>query len=150
MNSDKRYVSMNKLLKYVGEKKPVEIQALDNDQFLKVRETLTRIGIATTVNNENVLWQSCHLLSKKGKYYIVHFKHMFILDGKHESTDITDDDINRTKYIASLLQSWGLITIENKDFEFEKTNLKVINYDEKKDWILKQKYKIAKNKLENI
>lgn len=149
MGNEIRYISMNKLLKYVGDLKPVEIQALDNNQFLKVKETLTRIGIATKLDNQDVLWQSCHLLCKKGKYYIVHFKHMFILDGKFDNTQLTDDDNNRTKYIASLLESWGLIKIVDQDFKYEKTNLKVIHFNEKENWILKQKYKIAHNLKEN-
>ena len=103
---EKRFVSIEKLNKIVGEgNEPIEIEALDNDQFLKVRETLSRIGIATTQEGENVLWQSCNLLSKKGKYYIVHFKHMFLLDGAFKTTQLTDDDIKRTKYIASLLEA---------------------------------------------
>lgn len=148
MNTNsKRFVSINKLEKIVGlDKMPVEIETLDNDQFLKVRETLTRIGIATTQDDENVLWQSCNLLSKKGKYYIVHFKHMFLLDGAFKTTNLTDDDVKRTKYIASLLEAWGLVKLVNKPAqEVEKVNVRVINYGEKNQWKLKHKYDMSKN-----
>ncbi len=145
---EKRFVSMEKLNKIVGEgNEPIEIELLDNDQFLKVRETLSRIGIATTQDGENVLWQSCNLLSKKGKYYIVHFKHMFLLDGAFKTTQLTDDDIKRTKYIASLLEAWGLVTRtgKNRGKEVEKINVRVINFNEKSEWTLKQKYDMSKN-----
>lgn len=145
---EKRFVSIEKLNKIVGEgNEPIEIEALDNDQFLKVRETLSRIGIATTQEGENVLWQSCNLLSKKGKYYIVHFKHMFLLDGAFKTTQLTDDDIKRTKYIASLLEAWGLITRtgKNRGKSVEKINVRVINFNEKSEWTLKQKYDMSKN-----
>lgn len=145
---EKRFVSIEKLNKIVGEgNEPIEIEALDNDQFLKVRETLSRIGIATTQEGENVLWQSCNLLSKKGKYYIVHFKHMFLLDGAFKTTQLTDDDIKRTKYIASLLEAWGLVTRTGKNCgkAVEKINVRVINFNEKSEWTLKQKYDMSKN-----
>ena len=145
---EKRFVSIEKLNKIVGEgNEPIEIEALDNDQFLKVRETLSRIGIATTQEGENVLWQSCNLLSKKGKYYIVHFKHMFLLDGAFKTTQLTDDDIKRTKYIASLLEAWGLVTRtgKNRGKVVEKINVRVINFNEKSEWTLKQKYDMSKN-----
>lgn len=145
---EKRFVSMEKLNKIVGKgNEPIEIEVLDNDQFLKVRETLSRIGIATTQDGENVLWQSCNLLSKKGKYYIVHFKHMFLLDGAFKNTQLTEDDVNRTKYIASLLEAWGLVkrTGFNRGKAVEKINVRVINFNEKSDWVLKQKYDMSKN-----
>lgn len=143
----KRFVSINKLEKIVGlDNMPIEIETLDNDQFLKVRETLTRIGIATVQDGENVLWQSCNLLSKKGKYYIVHFKHMFLLDGAFKTTTLTDDDVKRTKYIASLLEAWGLVKRVNKtELDAEKVNVRVINYGEKSQWKLKHKYDMSKN-----
>ena len=85
----KKYVTIDKLNRFVGDGNgPVEIEVLDNDQFLKVKETLSRIGIATKEDENDVLWQSCHLLSKKGKYYIVHFKHMFLLDGAFKALEI--------------------------------------------------------------
>lgn len=141
----KRFVSINKLEKVVGaENMPVEIETLDNDQFLKVRETLSRIGIATVQDGKNTLWQSCHLLSKKGKYYIVHFKHMFLLDGAFKSTKLTEDDIKRTKYIASLLESWGLVKVVKSE-PVEKVNVRVINFGDKANWQLNQKYDMSKN-----
>ncbi len=144
-NKNKRYVTMGKLEAIVGiDKMPVEIESLNNDQFLKVRETLSRIGIATCINDEKILYQSCHLLSKKGKYYIVHFKHMFMLDGAFKHTKIDADDIQRVNYIANLLEAWGLIKIVNKK-EVDKINVRVINYEEKDQWIIKQKYDMAKN-----
>lgn len=141
----KRFVSINKLEKVVGaENMPVEIETLDNDQFLKVRETLSRIGIATVQDGKNTLWQSCHLLSKKGKYYIVHFKHMFLLDGAFKNTKLTEDDIKRTKYIASLLESWGLVKVVKSE-PVEKVNVRVINFGDKANWQLNQKYDMSKN-----
>lgn len=145
----KRFVSLEKLNKIVGPGNgPIEIEALDNDQFLKVRETLSRIGIATTTpDGQDVLWQSCNLLSKKGKYYIVHFKHMFLLDGAFNTTKLTSDDVQRTRYIASLLEAWGLVKRvgEEKDQVVEKINVRVINYGDKSKWTLKQKYDMSKN-----
>lgn len=144
----KRFVSLEKLNSIVGTGNgPIEIETLDNDQFLKVRETLSRIGIATSQDGTDILWQSCHLLSKKGKYYIVHFKHMFLLDGAFKTTTLTEDDIQRTRYIASLLEAWGLVTrvgAERGKF-VEKINVRVINYGEKSQWTLKQKYDMSKN-----
>lgn len=145
---EKRYVSIEKLNKIVGTgNEPVEINVLDNDQFLKVRETLSRIGIATNQNGEDILWQSCNVLSKKGKYYIVHFKHMFLLDGAFKTTQLTEDDVKRTHYIASLLEAWGLVTRvgKNLDKSVEKINVRVINYNEKNKWTLKQKYDMSTN-----
>lgn len=145
---EKRYVSIEKLNKIVGTgNEPVEINVLDNDQFLKVRETLSRIGIATNQNGEDILWQSCNVLSKKGKYYIVHFKHMFLLDGAFKTTQLTEDDVKRTHYIASLLEAWGLVTRvgKNRDKSVEKINVRVINYNEKNKWVLKQKYDMSNN-----
>lgn len=143
----KRFVSLEKLNKIVGQGNgPIEIETLDNDQFLKVRETLSRIGIATTTEDgENVLWQSCNLLSKKGKYYIVHFKHMFILDGAIKNTVLTEDDVKRTQYIASLLEAWGLLKRVEQTSPIEKINVRVINYGDKSNWTLKQKYDMSKN-----
>ncbi len=147
MNNNKRFVTLNKLLKIVGEDNmPIEIEALDNDQFLKLRETLTRIGIATVQDGKNTLWQSCNVLSKKDKYYILHFKHMFLLDGAFKNTVLTEDDVKRMKYIASLLQAWGLVKIVNPQPQaYEKINVRVINYGEKSQWVLKQKYDMGKN-----
>ena len=144
---NKKFVTMAKLNKVIGDANmPIEVETLDNDQFLKVRETLSRIGIATTSDGTNTLWQSCHILSKKGKYYIVHFKHMFMLDGAFKNTKLTEDDVKRTVYITSLLEAWGLIkpVVSIKD-RVEKINVRVINFEDKPNWTLKQKYDMSNN-----
>ena len=88
----------------------IEIDAVDSDTFLKIKETLTRLGIASRKTGEKpTLWQSCHILHKRGKYYIVHFKQMFLLDGKFERTEISQDDLDRVTAVANLLQQWALI-----------------------------------------
>ena len=113
------------------------------DDFLKVRETLTRIGVAS--RKEKKLYQSCHILHKQGKYFIVHFKELFALDGKH--ANLTINDVQRRNRITSLLADWGLITIVKED---SVTNIaplnqiKVLSYKDKGDWILEQKYNIGK------
>ena len=113
------------------------------DDFLKVRETLTRIGVAS--RKEKKLYQSCHILHKKGKYYIVHFKELFALDGK--STDFDENDLGRRNTIANLLSEWGLIEIVN--IEQSKlpiaplSQIKVISYGERGDWELVTKYNIG-------
>lgn len=117
---------------------PYEVKALDNDQFLKVRETLTRIGISKT--GENTLWQSCHLLHKKGRYYICHFKHMFILDGKAEKTNLTENDMLRLSYVVYLLKSWGLVVPLDKVDETSKVSIRIIHHSDKDNWILQPKY----------
>ncbi len=123
----------------------IEIETLSNDDFLKVKETLTRIGIASRKQKEKpILWQSCHVLHKNGKYYIVHFKQMFMLDGKFEKTKLSEEDIERTQVIANLLQQWGLIKIKKPLPQIEKNvNLVVIPYKEKDKWNLKNKYSIG-------
>lgn len=144
---NKKFVTMAKLNKVIGDANmPIEVETLDNDQFLKVRETLSRIGIATTSDGTNTLWQSCHILSKKGKYYIVHFKHMFMLDGAFKNTKLTEDDVKRTVYITSLLEAWGLVkpVVSIKD-RVEKINVRVINFEDKPNWTLKQKYDMSNN-----
>lgn len=122
----------------------VEVTLSNQDDFLKVRETLTRIGVAS--KKDNTLFQSCHILHKKGKYYITHFKELFALDGK--PTDITENDLARRNTITLLLEDWGLIKIV--DSEFVKTNqvslsqIKIIGFREKTDWNLIPKYNIGK------
>ena len=124
----------------------LEVTLTKPDDFLKVRETLTRIGVAA--KKENVLYQSCHILHKQGKYYIVHFKELFSLDGK--PTDIVDNDIARRNTIANLLEEWGLIKLV--DPEKSKTNtaplsqIKIISFKDKNDWQLVTKYSIGKKK----
>jgi len=112
--------------------------------FLSVKETLTRIGVASRV--EKTLFQSCHILHKRGRYAIVHFKELFLLDGK--SADLTSDDIGRRNTIANLLDEWKLITLEDKTKSLSPivpiNQLKIIAFDEKKDWNLVAKYSIGK------
>jgi hypothetical protein len=124
----------------------VEVVLRDESYFLKVKETLTRIGVAS--RKEHTLYQSCHILHKKGKYYIVHFKELFALDGK--PTDFNDEDKGRRNTIAALLEEWDLISVVNKDLiESPKStlaNIKIIPYKEKNLWKLIPKYNIGKGK----
>ena len=122
----------------------VEVTLNEKDDFLKVRETLTRIGVAS--KKEKILYQSCHILHKLGKYYIVHFKELFSLDGK--PTDLTENDIARRNTVTNLLEDWELIKIVNKDQTVEPTvslsQVKIISHKEKNDWQLVPKYNIGK------
>ena len=122
----------------------VEVTLDQKDDFLKVRETLTRIGVAS--KKEKVLYQSCHILHKQGKYYITHFKELFALDGK--PTDITENDIARRNTVANLLEDWELIKIVTKEQTTEPTvslsQVKIISHKEKADWELVPKYNIGK------
>jgi hypothetical protein len=120
----------------------LEVDLIEPDNFLKVRETLTRIGIAS--KKEQKLFQSCHILHKQGKYFIVHFKELFALDGKE--SDISMSDIERRNVIADLLQDWGLLKIVDKAKAEPKASLsqiKVVSYKEKPDWELVPKYNIG-------
>jgi len=122
----------------------IEVKLNEQDDFLKVRETLTRIGVSS--RKEKVLYQSCHILHKQGKYYITHFKELFALDGK--PSNISENDIQRRNAIANLLEEWGLIKILNP--ELMKDNIapihqvKIISFKEKNDWQLITKYNIGK------
>jgi len=122
----------------------IEVTLNEQDDFLKVRETLTRIGVSS--RKEKVLYQSCHILHKQGKYYITHFKELFALDGK--PSNISENDIQRRNAIANLLEEWGLVKILNK--ELMKDNIaplhqvKIISFREKDDWELITKYNIGK------
>jgi hypothetical protein len=122
----------------------VEVSLNEQDDFLKVRETLTRIGVSS--RKEKVLYQSCHILHKQGKYYIVHFKELFALDGK--PSNITENDIQRRNAIADLLEEWGLIKILNprliEDNIAPLHQIKIISFKEKDDWQLVAKYNIGK------
>ena len=123
----------------------IEVGLKEPDDFLKVRETLTRIGVAS--RKERKIYQSCHILHKQGKYYIVHFKELFALDGKN--TNITLNDIQRRNPITQLLSVWGLVTIINQDGVGELAPLnqiKVISFKEKGEWTLESKYNIGKKK----
>ena len=123
----------------------VEVLLNEPDDFLKVRETLTRIGVAS--RKEKKLYQSCHILHKQGRYFIVHFKELFALDGKH--ANLTVNDVQRRNRIINLLSDWGLITILNPDSVLDVAPLnqiKVLSYKDKNDWILESKYNIGKKK----
>ena len=123
----------------------VEVSLRQPDDFLKVRETLTRIGVAS--RKEMKLFKSCHILHKKGKYYIVHFKELFALDGKH--ANLTSNDIERRNRITKLLSDWGLVDIvtESELGVLAPLNqIKVIAYKDKGDWKLESKYNIGKKK----
>ena len=121
----------------------VEVKLNEPDDFLKVRETLTRIGVAS--RKEKKLYQSCHILHKQGKYYIVHFKELFALDGKY--ANLTVNDVQRRNRITRLLADWGLVSVVNEDSiqDIAPLNqIKVLPYKDKNDWILEQKYNIGK------
>ena len=121
----------------------LEVVLNEPDDFLKVRETLTRIGVAS--RKEKKLYQSCHILHKQGKYFIVHFKELFALDGKR--ANLTINDVQRRNRITRLLADWGLITVVNSDkiSDIAPLNqIKVLSYKDKGDWELEQKYNIGK------
>ena len=125
----------------------VEVSLREPDDFLKVRETLTRIGVAS--RKEKKLYQSCHILHKQGKYYIVHFKELFALDGKKANLSI--NDVQRRNRIVQLLGDWGLVTINSKESIADVaplSQIKVLAYREKGDWTLESKYNIGKKKEE--
>jgi hypothetical protein len=123
----------------------VEVNLSEPDDFLKVRETLTRIGVAS--RKEKKLYQSCHILHKQGKYYIVHFKELFALDGK--SANLSLNDVQRRNRIIQLLSDWGLITIKQPDTIVDVaplSQIKVLSYKDKGGWNLESKYNIGKKK----
>jgi hypothetical protein len=126
----------------------VEVVLNEQDDFLKVRETLTRIGVSS--RKEKVLYQSCHILHKQGKYYVVHFKELFALDGK--PSNISENDIHRRNAIAKLLEEWGLIRIINPEIIVDKIaplhQIKIISFKEKDEWELIAKYQIGTKKKE--
>jgi hypothetical protein len=122
----------------------VEVTLNQQDDFLKVRETLTRIGVAS--KKEKILYQSCHILHKQGRYYIVHFKELFALDGK--PTDISENDLSRRNAIANLLEDWGLITlVDKKSTQTPEpiflSQIKILSHKEKGEWQLIPKYNIG-------
>ena len=123
----------------------VEVGLKEPDDFLKVRETLTRIGVAS--RKEKKLYQSCHILHKQGRYYIVHFKELFALDGKRANLSI--NDVQRRNRIVQLLSDWGLVFITSKESIVDVaplSQIKVLAYKEKGDWTLESKYNIGKKK----
>jgi len=124
----------------------LEVKLAEDEDFLKIKETLTRIGIAS--HKEKKLYQSCHILHNRGRYFIVHFKELFLLDGKE--SDFTEDDLGRRNTIASLVEQWGLFRIvDYKRFEEPKTPLnkiKVLPFKDKDEWTLVSKYTVGKKK----
>jgi hypothetical protein len=123
----------------------VEVILNEPDDFLKVRETLTRIGVAS--RKEKKLYQSCHILHKQGKYYITHFKELFALDGKH--ANLTVNDVQRRNRIARLLCDWGLISVVKDESIADiapLNQIKVLSYKDKGDWVLETKYTIGSKK----
>ena len=134
---------MNEEIKW-SQEDMLEVTLTQPDDFLKVRETLTRIGVAS--RKDKTLFQSCHILHKQGKYYIVHFKVLFALDGKKAT--LINNDIQRRNTIAILLQDWKLIDIVNKESATSNkaplSQIKVLPFKEKKEWILSAKYNIGK------
>jgi len=123
----------------------VEVRLKQPDDFLKVRETLTRIGVAS--RNENKLYQSCHILHKQGRYYIVHFKELFLLDGKE--SNFSENDVQRRNKITKLLSDWGLVDIVNDTLVEDASSIsqiKIIPYKEKAEWELVPKYSIGSKK----
>ncbi len=128
-----------------SESQMIGVTLKEPDDFLKVRETLTRIGVAS--RKEKKLYQSCHILHKKGKYYIVHFKELFALDGK--KANLTINDVQRRNRIVQLLSDWGLVVVTNPEVikDIAPLNqIKVIAFKEKNEWVLETKYNIGKKK----
>ena len=126
--------------------KMIEVELEQPDDFLKVKETLSRIGVAS--RNDRKLYQSCHILHKQGKYYIVHFKELFALDGKH--ANLTANDVQRRNRITQLLSDWGLIEVVKEDSISDiapLNQIKVLSFKEKDEWTLETKYNIGKKKV---
>ncbi len=124
----------------------VEVTLKEPDDFLKVRETLTRIGVAS--RKEKKIYQSCHILHKQGKYYIVHFKELFALDGKR--ANLFNNDVQRRNRIAQLLSDWGLVNIVSSALVEDcapLSQIKVLSYKDKSEWTLESKYNIGKKKV---
>ena len=120
----------------------LEVTLNEPDDFLKVRETLTRIGVAS--RKDNKLYQSCHILHKQGRYFIVHFKELFLLDGK--KSNLEENDVARRNTIATLMSDWGLLTVEKKDLlqpVAPLRQIKIISFKDKNDWELCPKYNIG-------
>jgi hypothetical protein len=131
----------------IGIQDLVEVTLTQPDDFLKVRETLTRIGVAS--KKDKTLFQSCHILHKQGKYYIVHFKELFALDGK--PTDLSENDLSRRNAIAILLEDWGLVKIVNEAQVQQPepifiSQIKILSHKEKNEWQLTPKYNIGTKK----
>ncbi len=125
----------------------VEVKIAEEEDFLKIKETLTRIGVAS--KKDKTLFQSCHILHKQGHYYLVHFKEMFMLDGK--PTDFSEEDRGRRNTIANLLAEWGLVSLVDKSKSEEPltplNRIKIISYGEKSEWNLVAKYSLGKKRF---
>lgn len=125
----------------------IEVKIDGEESFLKIKETLTRIGVAS--RKENKLYQSCHIFHKQGHYYIVHFKEMFLLDGK--PSNFSEEDMGRRNKIIELLQDWGLLTVVDpekiKEPMSPMNQIKVLNYKEKNEWTLEAKYQIGRKRI---
>lgn len=141
-NKNKKVIIMEDIFNGVG----IEIELPAPDNFLKIKETLTRIGIAS--KKENKLYQSCHILHKQGRYVILHFKELFILDGKENN--FSTDDESRRNTVVNLLEEWGLLTtryLPEADAPVALlSQIKILSHKEKQNWILETKYKIGKKK----
>ena len=125
--------------------KPVEVLLEKEDDFLKVRETLSRIGVAS--KKDRTLYQSCHILHKQGRYFITHFKELFALDGKE--ADLTENDLKRRNAIAKLLSDWGLVKLLDESIEEEMapmSQIKILSFKEKDEWTLVTKYNIGRKR----
>ena len=125
--------------------KPVEIILEKEDDFLKVRETLSRIGVAS--KKDRTLYQSCHILHKQGRYFITHFKELFALDGKE--ADLTENDLKRRNAIAKLLKDWGLVKLIDESIEDDMapmSQIKILSFKEKDEWTLVTKYNIGRKR----
>jgi hypothetical protein len=126
--------------------KLIEVKIGEEEDFLKIKETLTRIGVAS--RKENKLYQSCHIFHKQGKYYIVHFKEMFLIDGK--PSNFSDEDMGRRNKIVELLQDWGLLRVVEPDRIriplASISQIKILSHKEKNDWILEAKYNMGRKK----
>ena len=124
----------------------IEVRIAEEEDFLKIKETLTRIGVAS--RKEKKLYQSCHIFHKQGKYYIVHFKEMFAIDGK--PSNFSDEDKGRRNKIAELLQDWGLLKVVEPELVKEPvasmSQIKIISHKEKHDWTLETKYNMGRKK----
>ena len=124
----------------------IEVKIAEEEDFLKIKETLTRIGVAS--RKEKKLYQSCHIFHKQGKYYIVHFKEMFLIDGK--PSNFSDEDKGRRNKIIQLLQEWGLLKVVDPDRITDPiasmSQIKIINHKEKNDWTLEAKYNMGRKK----
>ncbi len=124
----------------------IEVRIAEEEDFLKIKETLTRIGVAS--RKEKKLFQSCHIFHKQGRYYIVHFKEMFAIDGK--PSNFSEEDIGRRNKIIELLKDWGLLTLVNPDSIKEPlasmSQIKILNHKEKNEWTLETKYNMGRKK----